>query len=116
MDCFFNRVLFNSLRTTEAIRTIKKLGGIAILAHPKDRTVRSVDFAEIDELITSGLDGIEIYNPSHSQDDIDQLLTFAKKRGLLMTGGSDFHGFRHDKRVGFLDIRYSWLGRLKEHL
>ncbi len=107
-------VLFDSLKTSEAIKTIKKLGGVSIIAHPKNKTIREIDFKEIEKLITYGLDGMEIYHPSHSASDINNLLEFAQEKGLLMTGGSDFHGFQRDKRIGFYDIQYHWLEKVKE--
>ena len=47
----------------------------------------------MEELTAEGrLDGIEVWHPSHSQTQIEQLENFAGAKQLLMTGGSDFHG------------------------
>lgn len=46
----------------------------------------------IEELIPYGLDGIEIYHPKHSLENINLLEKIAKKNNLLITGGTDFHG------------------------
>ena len=46
----------------------------------------------LEELTEQGLDGVEVWHPSHSAEQIEQLSSFAADRGLLMTGGSDFHG------------------------
>lgn len=39
-----------------------------------------------------GLDGIEVYYPSHTRQFRKQLIEFAREHDLLITGGSDFHG------------------------
>lgn len=43
------------------------------------------------EFLELGLDGLEIYYPGHAPQHIDQLLGWADKYRLLVTGGSDFH-------------------------
>lgn len=72
----------------EAVSLIKGAGGLAVLAHPglvgDDRLVR--------QLLNRGMDGIEVYYPEHSEDDVARYLEMAEERGLLVTGGSDFHG------------------------
>lgn len=77
----------------EAIQLIKNAGGITVLAHPLqiERSGEDV-FQVIEELITRGLDGIEVYYPNHSKAFRKQLLNIVKKKSLLATGGSDFHG------------------------
>ena len=68
----------------------------------------------IEMLIENGLDGIEIYHPSHRMSDIDRLKHLAERHRLLVCGGSDFHGIdeRHSK-VGSqrapYDIMSKWL-------
>ena len=60
-----------------------------MLAHPY--TYHSEDLME--ELVAADkLDGIEVWRPTHSQEQIDALKVFAEQHNLLMTGGSDFHG------------------------
>ena len=39
-----------------------------------------------------GLDGVEVWHPKNSPQQQEYLKKLAKKKGLLMTGGSDFHG------------------------
>ena len=38
------------------------------------------------------IDGIEVWHPLHREGDVPQYIALARLRGLLMTGGSDFHG------------------------
>lgn len=77
----------------EAIALLHQAGGIAVLAHPPFiSSERSVISGLIDKFVTFGLDGIEAYNSGGSNDDIDWAITEARQRGLIVTGGSDFHG------------------------
>ena len=39
-----------------------------------------------------GLRGIEAYYPEHTPEQTDRYLAAARKFGLLITGGTDFHG------------------------
>jgi predicted metal-dependent phosphoesterase TrpH len=77
----------------EAIALFKDAGGLSVLAHPVQlgKTVDSFQDLLLD-LVDMGLDGIEAYYPSHSRQFRKQLMVFAEQHGLLLTGGSDFHG------------------------
>jgi hypothetical protein len=44
------------------------------------------------ELCDDGLNAIEAYHSDHSQEETDYFLGLAQHYGLLVTGGSDFHG------------------------
>ncbi len=73
----------------EIIDLIHSAGGLAVMAHP----AAYHNEALMEELTAEGrLDGIEVWHPSHSQTQIEQLEDFAGDKQLLMTGGSDFHG------------------------
>lgn len=72
----------------EILEAIHDAGGIAVLAHPALYN----NFDLLEELIPEGLDGVEVWHPSASEEDVARLQKIAKKNGLLMTGGSDFHG------------------------
>ncbi len=85
----------------EAIAEIHRIGGVAVLAHPtsisKDPgTLGSV----IADLHLSGLDGIEVYNNMGWPQEIEFLRRTAQDRGLLVTGGSDFHGIEEGLEIG----------------
>ncbi|WP_035295742.1 PHP domain-containing protein [Brevibacillus thermoruber] len=77
----------------EAITLIQEAGGAAVLAHPglydDDELVR--------ELIAFGLDGIEVWHPDNDAADRERYRTWAEEHGLVMTGGSDFHGWRGEE-------------------
>lgn len=72
----------------EILEAIHDAGGIAVLAHP----ALYGNMELLDELIREGLDGIEVWHPSADAETVERLHKIAKKNGLLMTGGSDFHG------------------------
>lgn len=75
--------------TRDVIRQIHEAGGLAVLAHPAEYD--SYDL--LLELSASHLlDGIEVYHPGNVPDDEKCFCALAKQYGLIMTGGSDFHG------------------------
>lgn len=77
----------------EAIRLIRLSGGIPILAHP---LLYHLDLSELDALITRlqscGLLGIEAIYSSNTNQDEQYLRSLARRRNLVVSGGSDFHG------------------------
>ena len=44
------------------------------------------------QLVEEGLRGLEVYYPEHSALEVAQYKTLAERYGLLMTGGTDYHG------------------------
>ncbi len=77
----------------ECISLIRDAGGVAVLAHPftLDSRPRKLRL-EVEALVTFGLQGIEVYYPEHSPEKQAVCEKLADSLGLLMTGGSDFHG------------------------
>ena len=75
---------------SEAAHRIREAGGIASLAHPV-RVEGDVPKL-LPELCASGLNAIEAYHSDHTPQDVELYLGLAKEYGLLVTGGSDFHG------------------------
>jgi predicted metal-dependent phosphoesterase TrpH len=75
---------------------IHDAGGLAFLAHPLEslRTFERIEEA-LDLLQPEGLDGIEVFHKSYPEGVRSGLLAMAARRGLLSTGGSDFHGLAH---------------------
>ncbi len=83
----------------EAICQIKKAGGLAVMAHPG--LVQEVwNFPVWKE---AGLDGLEVFYPSHSYTLKQELLKIARKYDLFATGGSDYHG-PHAGRISSLGM------------
>ncbi|MGN0465722.1 MAG: PHP domain-containing protein [Lachnospiraceae bacterium] len=81
------------MKPEKAIQLIKKAGGLSFLAHAylykmSDKEIEQM----VEQLISYGLDGIEVYHSSHNICESRKLQALAKKKGLLISGGSDFHG------------------------
>jgi len=83
------------LMPSEAVRLIGEAGGLAVFAHPG---VSKCDHI-IPELMVDGLAGLEVYYSGHRPDQIKHYLNLARKYGLLVTGGSDFHGLDSGREV-----------------
>jgi predicted metal-dependent phosphoesterase TrpH len=79
---------------SEAIHFINEAKGVAVLGHPNTLGVNG--YGEMENLILSlfkeGLKGIEVYYPEHSSSEVAQYRGLAEKHGLVMTGGTDYHG------------------------
>lgn len=75
-------------RPEECVQAICSDGGTAVLAHPGQQN----NYYLIPRLVESGLKGIEYNHPSHDEAQRKQVQRRAEEFGLLMTGGSDFHG------------------------
>ena len=56
----------------------------------------------VDALVALGLMGIECYYSRYSAEDEATLLSVAEKRGLLLSGGSDYHGENKTVKLGVL--------------
>jgi 3',5'-nucleoside bisphosphate phosphatase len=80
----------------DAIAWIHEAGGVAVWAHPFwdiDAAAEVLD--AIDRFVEHGLDGVEVFYPTHTADNARLLLERCDERGLLATGSSDFHGVDH---------------------
>ena len=75
---------------SEGVERIRNAGGIASLAHPV--RVRADVPSLLPELCDAGMNAIEAYHSDHSPDNTAEYLGLAQRHGLLITGGSDFHG------------------------
>jgi len=75
------------LPPAKIVELIRACGGIACVAHPGAIGKRHI----VEEVIGLGIQGLEVYHPSHTFDQQSAFLAFARRRGLLVTGGSDFH-------------------------
>ena len=72
----------------EAIRLIRGVGGIPVLAHPG--TVQRDEW--IPSMVRDGLMGIEVFHPMHPPIVRRYYEALAIKHGVICTGGSDYHG------------------------
>jgi predicted metal-dependent phosphoesterase TrpH len=80
--------------TEEGLRRIRAAGGFPVLAHPIRLGFRHAGAEEhfIAELRDAGLRGLEAYHSDHQPQDAERYADLAKRLGLAITGGSDFHG------------------------
>lgn len=76
-------------RPEQVIALIHDAGGLVSLAHP-GRT--RID-ARIEALRDSGLDALEAFHSDHDDAALQRYVELARRLGLMITGGSDFHGF-----------------------
>lgn len=81
------------LTAAQALEVLKAEGATPVLAHPY---LLGLSAPELDrrvaELKEMGLEGIEAFYTEHSQSQTEQYKGLAKKHGLVLSGGSDFHG------------------------
>lgn len=114
--CYVNRFKITPM---DAVRLIKDAGGIAVLAHPllyhmSDNVLQTL----INEMKVAGLDAIEAIYSTYTPSEEREVKQLAEKNGLLISGGSDFHGTTKPKLnlatgYGKLYIPYSILENLK---
>jgi predicted metal-dependent phosphoesterase TrpH len=78
----------------DAIALVRAAGGLPVLAHPfSTGRVESV----LDRLVPAGLAGMEVDYGEYSPEDREILRQIATRRGLIASGGSDYHG--PDRRI-----------------
>lgn len=89
----------------ESIDRIHACGGISVIAHPG----LIQDPALVDTLIRQGVMGIEAYCHTHDAATADRFAALARRHGLLVTGGSDYHGEMLQKtfKLGDLKVPYA---------
>jgi len=77
----------------EGARLIREAGGVAVLAHPMEMKLGETMMESlVEEWKQQGLVGVEVYHPSAQNNHAAFLYALARRLGLLVTGGSDFHG------------------------
>lgn len=86
----------------EAIDAIHAAGGVAVWAHPFwDVDDADEVLATIGRFAAAGLDGVEVFYPTHGEDQTRLLHETCRARRLLITGSTDFHALEHDRFSGF---------------
>jgi predicted metal-dependent phosphoesterase TrpH len=88
---------------SDAIAAIHDAGGVAIWAHPFwDVEDPASVLATIDRFVADGLDGVEVFYVTHTQEQTLLLADRCDELSLLTTGSSDFHGPEHKLFSRFL--------------
>ncbi|MGD9124741.1 MAG: PHP domain-containing protein [Desulfarculaceae bacterium] len=104
----------------EALSLLRGAGAVPILAHPG---LLNLPWAELEallrQLIGQGLEGLEAYYSEHDQATTQRLVSLAARLGLVVSGGSDFHGLPKPdislgRGKGDMRIPYSLLTALKQ--
>ncbi len=96
------------LPADEVLHAIRAAGGISVWAHPLGgvgEVHMSADkFREqLSYLMAEGLQGLECYYSRYDRHEVDFLVSCAKKQGLMVSGGSDYHGRKKYPDLGTLN-------------
>jgi predicted metal-dependent phosphoesterase TrpH len=79
------------------VELIARAGGVSSLAHPGKSNLDGM----IPGLVAGGLDAIEVYHPDHDERQTAHYRDLARRHGVLVTGGSDYHGPGSGRTSGF---------------
>ncbi len=98
------------LSPREAIEIIRAAGGLSVLAHP---LVGQTGEGGVAEIVEFGLDGLEAIHPLLTQRSRDWLEELAVEKGLIITGGSDYHGDGRSRvDLGIIEVPFEFANRL----
>jgi len=100
------RVAKEYVPAAEAVWLIREAGGVSVLAHPFDflrfklpgnREKKGPDLVPdlldlLDACKRCGVDGLEVYHPANTEEDVQILSAQAIQLGMCISGGSDYHG------------------------
>lgn len=94
VDAYYKTMEYRKLLSyKECIEVIKSSAGIPVLAHPKSLKLTQKELCILlKDMINVGLKGIEVYHSSHEQFECEYYNYLASQLGLLISGGSDYHG------------------------
>ena len=81
----------------DVIAIIMKAGGIASLAHPG--LLKRDDL--IPGMVEAGLAALEAFHSDHDADTTEHYLALAQRYGIVVSGGSDYHGEKERRRAAF---------------
>jgi predicted metal-dependent phosphoesterase TrpH len=85
----------------DVVAGLRALGSVPVIAHP------GISRAEhlIPELVEAGLMGIEVFHADHDAEQVARFAETARRLGLLVTGGTDFHGLdAPNPMIGSVDV------------
>jgi predicted metal-dependent phosphoesterase TrpH len=100
----------SKISALDAIELVHQAGGLAVMAHPGLNRTDDI----IPHLVDAGLDGIECFHTKHSTSTSERYLEIADKYNLLVTGGSDCHGFSKGKPlIGTVRLPYDQVEKMK---
>jgi predicted metal-dependent phosphoesterase TrpH len=80
-------------KVSQVVRLLREEGAVPVIAHPGLLKMDPEDLRPLlNEWKDEGLMGLEAYHPAHLPAMTRTWDNLARKSGLLVTGGSDFHG------------------------
>ena len=88
-----NYVHRSHISVKDSIGLIRSVGGVAVWSHPAIHFREDYEGLEkfLQHMVEWGISGLEVFNPSHAEDDAEFLQGLCTKYRLLRTAGSDFH-------------------------
>ena len=103
----------------DAIRFIKSIGAVAVLAHPFLSMDEQLLRAFLPRAVEAGLDAMEVFYSKYTEETTLVAVKIAEEYGILPSGGSDYHGGnKPDIAIGIgrgdLKIPHQWLNGLKK--
>ncbi len=99
------------MSAASAIELIHQAGGLAVLAHPGLNHCDEI----IPTIVDAGLDGIECFHTKHSVAASQHYLGIAGRFNLLVTGGSDCHGYSKGKPlIGSVRLPFEHVEKLRQ--
>lgn len=84
-------VPYEKFSAQDGIQLLRQCGAVPVWAHPYLFRGGTVDTV-LPPLLAAGLMGLEVYHPNHSPSEVRHLKELCDRHGLLVTGGSDYHG------------------------
>ncbi len=108
------------LTAEQAVKLIKKCGGLAFVAHPHLIKISDEELIELlKRLKEYGLDGVEGYYTDYTPEMQEKFQSMAEELGLLISGGTDFHAkmkphISIGTGLGNMKIPYEVLEKIKE--
>jgi len=81
--------------TADAIAAIHAAGGVAVWAHPY--WDEDDPLPVLERFVEEGIDGVECFYVTHTEEQVRTLHTACRERDLLITGSADFHGPEHER-------------------
>ncbi len=72
----------------DVVKLIDEAGGLAAIAHPGKLKLDEI----IPIMVDAGMPAIEVFHSDHDAADVARYQSLAARFGLLVTGGSDYHG------------------------
>jgi len=94
----------------EAVEVVRESGGTAVWAHPPAEALEPL----LPRLVDTGLAGLEVYRPAYRPDQVEERIRWARRYGLLVTGGSDWHGRERGPELGAFWVTADEVGELLE--